>query len=60
MPHPALTRTPHGKTTFYAGVQGIVHGRRPMSDLDGLVNEWRNAAGDKMRGEYTDALAASK
>jgi len=31
-----------------------------MSDLDGLVNEWRSAAGDKMRGEYMDVLAASK
>lgn len=48
------------QTTFYAGVQDIVLGRRPFSDLDGLVADWRNAAGDKMRGEYMDALAASK
>ena len=48
------------QTTFYAGVQDIVLGRRPLSDLDGLVSDWRSAAGDKMRGEYMDALAASK
>jgi putative aldouronate transport system substrate-binding protein len=48
------------QTTFYAGVQDIVLGRRPMSDLDGLLADWRTAAGDKMRGEYLDALAASK
>ncbi|MBV9579878.1 MAG: hypothetical protein JO057_14910, partial [Chloroflexi bacterium] len=44
------------QTTFYAGVQDIVLGRRPLSDLDGLVADWRTAAGDKMRGEYLDAL----
>lgn len=48
------------QTTFYAGVQDIVLGRRPIADLDGLVADWRNAGGDKMRGEYMDALAASK
>ena len=39
---------------------GIVLGRRPLSDLDGLVADWRTAAGDKMRGEYMDALAAAE
>jgi len=48
------------QNTFYAGVQDIVLGRRPLSDLDGLVTDWRNAAGDKIRGEYMDALAAAK
>jgi putative aldouronate transport system substrate-binding protein len=48
------------QTTLYGGVSDIVQGRRPISDLDGLVAEWRTKAGDKMRAEYTDALAAAK
>jgi len=47
------------QTTLYAGVQDIVLGRRPLSDLDSLVADWRNSAGDKMRGEYMDARAAT-
>ena len=31
-----------------------------LSDLDGLVAEWRTKAGDKMRGEFQDAIAAAK
>jgi putative aldouronate transport system substrate-binding protein len=46
--------------TLYAGVQDIVLGRRPLTDLDGLVADWRKSAGDKMRGEYMDALAATR
>ena len=41
------------------GVQDIVLSRRPLSDLDGLVGDWRTAAGDKMRGEYLDAMATT-
>jgi hypothetical protein len=29
------------------------------TDVDGLVADWRTAAGDKMRGEYLDAMAAT-
>jgi putative aldouronate transport system substrate-binding protein len=47
------------QTTFYAGVQDIVLGRRPMADLDALVSDWRTAAGDKIRGEYMEALSAA-
>jgi putative aldouronate transport system substrate-binding protein len=46
------------QTTLYAGVSDIVLGRRPVSDLDGLVADWRTGAGDKMRAEYQDALQA--
>ena len=48
------------QTTLYAGVQDIVLSRRPLSDLGSLVADWRTSAGDKMRGEYMDALAAAK
>jgi putative aldouronate transport system substrate-binding protein len=42
-----------------SGVSDIIQGRRPISDLDGLVAEWRQKAGDKMRGEFQDAIAAA-
>jgi putative aldouronate transport system substrate-binding protein len=43
-----------------AGVSDIVVGRAQLSDLDGLVRDWRSGGGDKARGEYQDALAAAK
>jgi len=42
-----------------AGLNEIVQARRPVSDLDGLVAEWRTKIGDKIRGEFQDALAAA-
>jgi putative aldouronate transport system substrate-binding protein len=42
------------------GVSDIVVGRSQLSDLDGLVRDWRNNGGEKARGEYQDALAAAK
>jgi putative aldouronate transport system substrate-binding protein len=46
--------------TFYSGVSDIIQGRRPLTDLDSLVSDWRNSVGDKMRGEFQDAIAAAK
>ena len=43
-----------------SGVSDIIQGRRPIGDLDGLVADWRNKVGDKMRGEFQDAIAAAK
>jgi putative aldouronate transport system substrate-binding protein len=45
---------------MYDGVSAIVQGRRPLADLDQLVADWRAKGGDKIRGEYQDALAASR
>ena len=45
---------------FYSGVSDIIQGRQPLTNLDSLVSTWRTAVGDKMRGEYQDAIAASK
>jgi len=42
------------------GVSDIVVGRGQLSDLDGLVRDWRNNGGDKARGEYQDAIAAAR
>ena len=42
------------------GVADIVTGRGQLSDLDGLVKDWRNNGGDKARAEYQDAIAAAR
>jgi putative aldouronate transport system substrate-binding protein len=48
------------QTALYSGISDIVQGRRQISEYDSLVAEWRTSGGDKMRGEYTEALAAAK
>ena len=42
------------------GVREIILGRTPMTQYDQLVKDWQTAAGDQVRKEYTDAIAASK
>ena len=42
------------------GVRQIIRGDQPVSDLDRLNKEWATAAGDQMRKEYLDAMAAAK
>jgi putative aldouronate transport system substrate-binding protein len=42
--------------TLMSGVSDIVLSRRPLTDLDGLVADWRTRAGDTMRAEFQDAL----
>jgi putative aldouronate transport system substrate-binding protein len=64
------TRGIYSQTAFSQGilaqdqlmgeVSQIVQGRRPLSDLDGLVAEWRTKAGDKMRAEFLEGIEASK
>jgi len=56
--------TPYSKgtiaeTTFHQGAIDVVVGRRPMTDYDQLVTEWRNSAGEQVRKEYLDAFAAN-
>ena len=38
----------------------LVTGRRPMSDYDQVIKEWRNAGGDQIRDELQQVLAAQK
>jgi putative aldouronate transport system substrate-binding protein len=45
--------------TLFDAIQEMVAGRRPMSDYDGLVKDWRAGGGDQMRAEYEQAYAAS-
>ena len=42
------------------GVREIILGRRPMSEYDGLTQTWARDAGDQIRKEFSDALAAAK
>jgi putative aldouronate transport system substrate-binding protein len=46
--------------TLYSGVSDIIQGRKQVSELDGFIKEWQQKAGDKIRGEFTDAIEASK
>jgi putative aldouronate transport system substrate-binding protein len=43
---------------FHDGVNDIIAGRRPTSDLSQLVVEWRSNGGDQVRKEYEEAMAA--
>jgi putative aldouronate transport system substrate-binding protein len=56
----AAMQGPLAQDTLMGGVSDIIQGRRPLSDLDSLVADWRNSVGDKMRAEFQDALAAAK
>jgi len=42
------------------GVADIVISRAQLSDLDGLVKDWRTNGGEKARAEYQEAIAAAK
>jgi putative aldouronate transport system substrate-binding protein len=45
---------------FNDGVREIILGRTPMSAYDGLVKDWVSSAGDQIRKEYRDAMAAGR
>jgi putative aldouronate transport system substrate-binding protein len=55
----AASQNPLAQDAFMSGVSDIIQGRRPISDLDSLRADWRAKAGDKMRGEFQDAIAAA-
>ncbi|MBV8083575.1 MAG: hypothetical protein JO247_02055 [Chloroflexi bacterium] len=42
------------------GINNIVTGRDPLTNFDQLVADWKTKAGDKIRGEYQDALQSTK
>lgn len=46
--------------TWYENLADIIAGRRPMSDYDGLLKDWQNAAGNQVRGELQQAYASSQ
>jgi putative aldouronate transport system substrate-binding protein len=44
---------------FGDAINDIILGRRPASEYNGVVQEWRSNGGDKVRGELEAAIAAS-
>jgi putative aldouronate transport system substrate-binding protein len=42
---------------IFDGVAGIAAGRKPMSELDVLVKDWKARGGDQIRDEYQKAIA---
>jgi putative aldouronate transport system substrate-binding protein len=45
--------------SFLDGINNIMVAREPMGAYDQLVKDWQNAAGNKIKKEYDDAIAAS-
>jgi len=41
---------------FNDGINQIIQGRKPISELDSLLKAWRSGGGDQMRKEYQDQL----
>lgn len=48
------------QTRVADGLIDIVAGRRPMSDYDQLIGDWRAAGGDSIRSEFEKAYAAAQ
>ncbi|MBV9898475.1 MAG: hypothetical protein JO020_30350, partial [Chloroflexi bacterium] len=46
--------------SFWDGLRDVILSRRPMSDYDQLVADWKSAAGETVRKEYADAMASAK
>jgi putative aldouronate transport system substrate-binding protein len=44
---------------FVDGQRDIILGRRPLSDYDQVVQEWRSTAGDQIRQEFQTAMEAN-
>ena len=47
-------------TVWSDGMRDIILGRKPLSEYDSIVKEWKNNVGDTIRKEYADAMAAAK
>ena len=46
--------------TFNDSLADILFGKRPVSDLDSLVRDWRTNGGDTIRSEYEQAFQAAR
>jgi putative aldouronate transport system substrate-binding protein len=55
----AYTKGATADMTFQDAVRDIILLRRPLSDLDTAVNDWRSSAGDQVRKEYLEAIASA-
>mgnify|MGYP007060586510 CR=1 FL=1 len=50
----------HVGDSLAVGTHPTLDGLVGKTDYDGLVSDWKNSAGDTVRKEYTDAMAAAK
>jgi len=54
----AFAKGTNADTVFNDGPRDIILGRKPIGEYDGLVRDWVRDAGDQIRKEYLDAMAA--
>ena len=45
---------------MFDGINQIIFGQASLSTFDSLVGDWRRNGGDQMRGEYEQAIQASR
>lgn len=41
-------------------IADIIIGRAPLTDIYGLLKDWRNNGDEKSRADYQDAIAATR
>jgi putative aldouronate transport system substrate-binding protein len=58
-PTQAAAAGKQAEQAFRDGLNNILVARDPLSNYDQLVKDWQNAAGNKIKQEYNDAIAAS-
>lgn len=54
------TRSVPLSAAFQSVMVDIVAGRRPISDYDKAISDWRNNGGDQIRSEYEAGIAAAQ
>jgi putative aldouronate transport system substrate-binding protein len=47
-------------TAYNDGIREILLGRKPFSEFDQILKTWQQEAGEQIRKEYLDAMAAAK
>ena len=58
-PTQASSAGKQAEQAFVDGLNNIMVARDPMSNYDQLVKDWQNSAGNKIKQEFNDAMAAS-
>jgi putative aldouronate transport system substrate-binding protein len=58
-PTQAASAGKQAEQAWQDGLNNIMLGRDPMSNYDDLVKTWQNSAGNKIKQEFNDAMAAS-
>jgi putative aldouronate transport system substrate-binding protein len=58
-PTQAASAGKQAEQAFLDGLNNILVARDPLSNFDQLVKDWQNSAGNKIKQEYNDAIAAA-